>query len=402
VTDPKEIKSTANSVDSTANVESDQQVNDAQSKTQQRKETRDVITPYAFEVAPHLLGSPLASPTRRAISILIDLGLVALLSGVSGILLALVIGLLFWRGANRLVKNKGSRAVIYSLRVLSTLLAVGAALVIVERIIEEATHTNYSATEIETEVQSEDAIKTVVFSGKYLLQGKRVIDQIERGECVPLNCWQALADQFTTDLVEIELQQDVTLQMINQFVEMTADKLEPQQAKILDEYVHASYTNKMNLYIENNPVIGGANMHENQTANEQKIDDVADIYAGVDNKTSRQPEYSLISWMKGIIADLGLGFGWAAAYFTGTMVLLNGQTVGKKLIGIKVIKLDGSTLNVWESFGRYGGYGAGLATGLLGFLQIFWDPNRQAIQDKISETLVIRNTTSTLPQKQDI
>ena len=58
-------------------------------------------------------------------------------------------------------------------------------------------------------------------------------------------------------------------------------------------------------------------------------------------------------------------------------------------MGIKIIKLDGKALNLWESFGRYGGYGAGLATGLLGFLQIYWDPNRQAIQDKISETLVI-------------
>jgi hypothetical protein len=26
---------------------------------------------------------------------------------------------------------------------------------------------------------------------------------------------------------------------------------------------------------------------------------------------------------------------------------------------------------------------------LSGFLQVYWDPNRQAIQDKISETLVI-------------
>ena len=59
------------------------------------------------------------------------------------------------------------------------------------------------------------------------------------------------------------------------------------------------------------------------------------------------------------------------------------------MLGIRVIKLDGSSLNLWESFGRYGGYGAGFATGLLGFLQIYWDPNRQAIQDKISETLVI-------------
>jgi hypothetical protein len=43
-----------------------------------------------------------------------------------------------------------------------------------------------------------------------------------------------------------------------------------------------------------------------------------------------------------------------------------------------------------DCFGRYGGYGAGFATGLLGFLQIYWDPNRQAIQDKISATVVIK------------
>ena len=32
---------------------------------------------------------------------------------------------------------------------------------------------------------------------------------------------------------------------------------------------------------------------------------------------------------------------------------------------------------------------AGLATGLLGFIQIYWDANRQAIHDKISATVVI-------------
>ena len=30
-----------------------------------------------------------------------------------------------------------------------------------------------------------------------------------------------------------------------------------------------------------------------------------------------------------------------------------------------------------------------MATGLLGFIQIYWDANRQAIHDKISATVVI-------------
>lgn len=100
-------------------------------------------------------------------------------------------------------------------------------------------------------------------------------------------------------------------------------------------------------------------------------------------------DYSVVAWAKGIVAELGLGFGWAALYYSVFTAWFNGKTPGKRLLNIQVLKLDGSGLSLWESFGRYGGYGAGLATGLLGFMQIYWDPNRQAIQDKISETLVI-------------
>jgi len=99
--------------------------------------------------------------------------------------------------------------------------------------------------------------------------------------------------------------------------------------------------------------------------------------------------YKGVAWAKGFIDDLGLSFGWAAFYFSVITSIWNGQTLGKKLLGIRIVQLDGTPLSVWDSFGRYGGYGAGFATGLLGFLQIVWDPNRQAIQDKISATVVI-------------
>jgi hypothetical protein len=104
----------------------------------------------------------------------------------------------------------------------------------------------------------------------------------------------------------------------------------------------------------------------------------------------KETEYSIIGWIQGLMSELGLGLGWAALYFSVFTAWWRGQTIGKRLLGIEVVRLDGNYPNLWESFGRYGGYGAGLATGLLGFLQIFWDPNRQAIQDKISETLVLR------------
>jgi uncharacterized RDD family membrane protein YckC len=102
-----------------------------------------------------------------------------------------------------------------------------------------------------------------------------------------------------------------------------------------------------------------------------------------------EQKLSVVTWMQAALTDLGIGFGWAALYFSAFTAWFNGQTLGKMLFRIRVIKIDGKELTLWESFERYGGYSAGLATGLLGFLQVIWDPNRQAIHDKISETVVI-------------
>jgi len=108
-----------------------------------------------------------------------------------------------------------------------------------------------------------------------------------------------------------------------------------------------------------------------------------------EDEQQEEAQYSLLAWAKGMLNDLGLGFGWAAFYFTLFTAWFDGQTLGKKIMRVRVIALGGGKLSLWDAFGRYGGYGAGFATGLLGFLQIFWDANRQAIQDKISATVVI-------------
>ncbi|GMR11819.1 MAG: hypothetical protein BMS9Abin29_0004 [Gemmatimonadota bacterium] len=89
--------------------------------------------------------------------------------------------------------------------------------------------------------------------------------------------------------------------------------------------------------------------------------------------------------------DIGFGLGWWTMYFAILMPLMKGQTPGKKALGIRVVRLDGQTVTWWHAFERAGGYAAGFATGFLGFLQIYWDPNRQAIHDKIAGTVVIRD-----------
>ncbi len=56
------------------------------------------------------------------------------------------------------------------------------------------------------------------------------------------------------------------------------------------------------------------------------------------------------------------------------------------------MKLDGNAISYWVAFERFGGYAASLFTGMEGFLRILWDRNRQGLEDKLAETVVIRET----------
>jgi hypothetical protein len=55
----------------------------------------------------------------------------------------------------------------------------------------------------------------------------------------------------------------------------------------------------------------------------------------------------------------------------------------------------------WHTFERAGEYAAGVATGTLGFLQIYWDPNHQAIHDKVAGTVVIWDGVPKVPRNWD-
>ncbi len=99
------------------------------------------------------------------------------------------------------------------------------------------------------------------------------------------------------------------------------------------------------------------------------------------------------SWLN-LVGDFtrtfGLTFGWAGVYFTLCVAWGRGRTLGKLLTGTRIVRLDGRPLTGLDAFTRYGGYAAGLATGLIGFARLLWDPNRQAIEDKIAWTVVVR------------
>jgi uncharacterized RDD family membrane protein YckC len=103
----------------------------------------------------------------------------------------------------------------------------------------------------------------------------------------------------------------------------------------------------------------------------------------------------------GWLDDIGFGYGWGMLYFSFVPAWWRGQTLGKRALGLRVVELTGKPMTVFQCLKRYGGYAAGMATGGLGFLQVLWDSNRQAIQDKTAHTIVIdlRNTRRLAPDQ---
>ena len=251
---------------------------------------RDRVTPDDLNVAPALLGAPLARPGRRLLAITIDVAIVALLSNLGNVWL--LAGFALIAGVHLREPRAGDaprrRWLLWALA--AALLAFGAQQAWVERSSADDEH---------------DASNAVASSLKKGL----VVDGLP--EAIPgLTPLQAAQARITV---------------------LQAQLVEARKPKAFD-------------------------------LNEQ-----------------------IRTWAD----EVGLGLGWAIVYFSLLPVWWQGQTVGKRLLGLRVVELTGKPLTALRAFKRYGGYAAGMATGLFGFAQILWDPNRQAIQDKTAHTVVI-------------
>lgn len=340
-------------------------------------ESRDYVTPYAFAIPKTLYGLALAKPWKRGVAILLDLLLVAMLTHINTLFMAAVASVVLVRSSSRL-RNKGR------FPVLRKLLA-GVAGLLLFVVIFGALEAYRGATTGESSVtdmaQKAQQIGDVGRFTANMVQMGMTTENINSGDCAPaMDCWQAIGDKLLSDLERFTLPQNKQREIIEAMYEEAESTISPEQLSQFKEQMDSRYADIRAAQEERR-------REAEELAAQQAPDDTTEIIAPIGGDESGQP--SIIAWFKGILSDLGLGFGWSALYFTVFTAWWKGQTPGKKLLGLRVIRLDGRAPNLWESFGRYGGYGAGLATGLLGFLQIFWDSNHQAIQDKISETLVL-------------
>lgn len=67
-----------------------------------------------------------------------------------------------------------------------------------------------------------------------------------------------------------------------------------------------------------------------------------------------------------------------------------GQTLGKRLLRIRVVSLVHERISAWHCFERALGYAASALEGGFGFVQYFIHPNRQTVHDRIAETIVVK------------
>jgi uncharacterized RDD family membrane protein YckC len=90
---------------------------------------------------------------------------------------------------------------------------------------------------------------------------------------------------------------------------------------------------------------------------------------------------------------IGVAYQW---YF---LTQRGGQTPGKMLMNIRVIKADGSPISDADAIVRYIGYLINSPILLLGWLWATWDGKNQGWHDKLANTYVVRASRDEVPVK---
>jgi hypothetical protein len=276
------------------------------------KEQRFVAA-EALNVAADLVGRPLARPAQRGLAMALDLGVVALLSGVSGLwliggLAAVLLQLRSARGASAAGMTSKRRWLGWGLAAVLGLLVVN---------------------------EAKD-------------QWVQHFDPAAAAAAAADNAEDAEEDKAPAR----------------------------RQAEVAHPDVPATPIS---------PASAAATAVANLDAAKQRI---ANLEAELAEAKKPQP-FRFRDQMTRLFSSIGVQFGWGIVYFSLLPAWWGGQTVGKKILGLRVVEITGQPMTVMRCLKRYGGYAAGMATGGLGFGQLLWDPNRQGIQDKAAHTVVL-------------
>lgn len=306
------------------------------------RDPRSIVTPDAFEVSPALLGLPLASPMRRLGAMLIDLGVigvVTLLTKSFALVLGVVVAVLFVRQGFKRTEVPGS---VFNRAMRLSVGCLGIFIGIITAVIWAAVGIGGNLGSRSGDF-SEDRIREMVAAAA---PGAEVLVADTAAGATAEDA--GAADTLTVDTLTADtFAADTLLALISRVTQLDASR---------DESARAADSLRRELQ---------------------------------DERRRKQEGGGVFSVLRDFVDELGFGFGWASLYLTVVLSWWKGQTVGKRLMKIRVLRLDGAPITWWTAFERAGGYAAGFATGLLGFAQVYWDANRQAIHDRIVGTVVV-------------
>ncbi|WP_283628457.1 RDD family protein [Shewanella baltica] len=361
------------------------------------KDPKTMVTPHAFTIADTVLYTPLAAPLKRALAMLIDGLLITVLAEqMDWMFVLLVVGIIYIEKRShklgRLLKW-GLYAAMLAFMLLTT----------ADNLLNVNGSNN---TDNEQAVEGAALGKQIITSLPAIIS-LSLCDNYACGKTQVQSLREVIENASASKgMTEIE-RREIVLHAITNSSLSAADS-EKLQTEVLDGTLWPVIAPQAELQMpdtqsepKSTQAIGTSeptDPAQGLVANTVKVTETTDTTKTVPSPSTRvkstddeeeSTTHSVIAWVKGFMSDMGLGFGWAAFYFTVFTARFDGQTLGKKMLGILVIQLDGAKISLWAAFGRYGGYAAGFTTGLLGFMQIFWDANRQGIQDKISSTVVI-------------
>ncbi|MBT8461080.1 MAG: RDD family protein [Gemmatimonadetes bacterium] len=373
------------------------------------RDPREIITPDAFSVSPDLLGLPLAHPWRRAAAILIDLALIGLLTNARAVLFALAGGtFLFWLAFRGRKAGLGSAAARGAIGCGGALAVFVAVLAIWGTLWEDRVLTEVDAGAGEAVPLTAGA---VVDLGSILLaedsvevdeRAVRLVRRWEEEGISPEQMREMLPELTGDDDNEPALR---ALERAIGWTDGTTDGSEEPDAESLDldsllaAYASARAAGDTATELTTAPVLGRRLAQTQWDAREREVarlesrsQELAAELEATGSALEQERNRGIIATIMGFLDELGLGIGWSGLYFTFLTAFFRGRTPGKRLFGIRVLRLDGNALSYWVAFERFGGYAASLFTGMEGFLRILWDRNRQCLQDKLAETVVIRET----------
>lgn len=387
--------------------------------TTQAQDPRRKITPDAFSVAPGLLGIPLAHPWRRLAAILIDLVLIGLLANVRAVFFALAAGaFFFWlafRGRKNSTASKASRVGIGCLGSTVLFVAVlvmwGPSLVPEDTVLFETEGPGGNpvplsvgaigdllslVTESDTSNAEEVAARLVERYRESGMSQDEMLDLV------------AAIEQDSPDNAELAGLLRTAIGTAGG-AEIPSNREESSLEEMLSAYTAALRDGDSIAIEELRPPVATEIAAPELEERDRRIRSLRREQESLEQDLSEaraeleaEEEKGLRRTVTNLLDEFGLGLGWSGLYFTFLTGFFRGRTPGKRLLNIRIVRLDGKPLGYWVSFERFGGYAASLFTGFEGFLRILWDPNRQGLEDKLAETVVVIDTAETRGQLENV